>query len=51
MGTYLLCTPDDIDEAQRPLVGEIRSLARRLRAIDPKSEISRALCGQLGIES
>jgi hypothetical protein len=49
-GYYLLVTPEDIDHAQRPLVGEIRSLARRLRAIDPKSEISRALCGQLGIE-
>lgn len=49
-GYFLLCSPEDIDQAERPLVGEIRSLARRLRAINAKSDISRALCGQLGIE-
>lgn len=48
-GYFLLISPEDIDQAERPLVGEIRSLARRLRAINAKSEISRILCGQLGI--
>jgi len=48
-GYFLCVTPADIDQAERPLEGEIRSLARRLRAINPKSEISRTLCGQLGI--
>lgn len=48
-GYFLLVTPEDIDEAERPLIGEIRSLARRLRAVNAKSEISRLLCGQLGI--
>jgi len=49
-GYFLLCTPEDIDEAERPLLNEVRSLARRLRAINRNSEISRTLCGQLGIE-
>lgn len=49
-GYFLLCTPEDIDEAERPLLGEVKSLARRLRAINSKSEISRTLCGQLGLD-
>ena len=48
-GYFLLVTPADIEAAERPLIGEIRSLARRLRAINPRSEISRAICGQLGL--
>lgn len=49
-GYFLLCTPEDVDKAEKPLLGEVRSLARRLRAINRKSEISRVLCGQLGLE-
>lgn len=49
-GYFLLCSPEDIDQAERPLVGEIRSLARRLRCINPKSSISRLLSGQVGME-
>jgi hypothetical protein len=49
-GYFLCVTPEDIDAAERPLLNEVRSLAKRLRAMNPKSEISRTLCGQLGIE-
>jgi hypothetical protein len=49
-GYFLCVSAEDIDAAERPLLGEVRSLAKRLRAMNPKSEISRAICGQLGIE-
>jgi len=48
-GYFLLVCPEDVAAAERPLEAEIRSLARRLRAINPKSEISRLLCGQMGL--
>lgn len=46
-GYFLLCSQDDIEQAERPILAEVRSLARRLRAINPDSDISRMLCGQL----
>jgi|GEM_PF-4008006 len=49
-GYFVLCSAEDIEIAERPILGEIRSLARRLRCTNPKSEISRTLCGQMGIE-
>lgn len=49
VGYFICVTAEDIDEAERPLVNEVKSLARRLRCINAKSEISRILCGQLGI--
>lgn len=49
-GYYLLVCEDDIRAAVKPIWGEITSQLRRVRCLDPKSSISRELCGQLGIQ-
>lgn len=48
-GYFVACDAADLNDAERPLVAEIRSLAKRVRSINPKSELSRMICGQLEI--
>lgn len=50
-GYFLICTDDDRQKAARPLAGEIVSLAKRLRTIDPKSRYARLLMGQQELEA
>ncbi len=49
-GYYLLCSEEDVAAALRPIWGEIYSQLRRARCLDPKSKISRELCGQLSVQ-
>lgn len=48
---YFVCASDeDLQASERPLRGELISIAKRLRALNPKSNFARALLGQLQIE-
>ncbi len=49
-GYFLPASSEDLEAAERPLRGEIISLAKRLRAINPKSSFAQHLAGQLVIE-
>lgn len=49
-GYFIAVTAEDLDAAEKPLIAEIRSLAKRIRSINPNSEISRALCGQIELK-
>lgn len=49
-GFFLMCSPEDVAATEAHLLKGTLSMLRRLRAINPKSEISRRLCGQLDIE-
>lgn len=50
-GYFLAVETEDMEAAERPLRGEIISLAKRLRAFNPKSDFARHLAGQLAIEA
>lgn len=49
-GFFLMRFPEDLAATEVHLLKGALSMLRRLRAINPKSEISRRLCGQLDIE-
>ena len=49
-GYYLAVKTADLEAAERPLRGEIISLAKRLKAFNPRSDFSRHLAGQLQAE-
>jgi hypothetical protein len=48
-GYFLICSDVDMQAAERPLRGELRSLAHRLRVINPKSTFGHELQGQMGM--
>lgn len=48
-GYFLAIETEDLEAAERPLRGEIISLAKRLRAFNPKSAFAQHLAGQLPI--
>jgi hypothetical protein len=50
-GYFLLADIEDMEAAKRPLRGELLSIAKRLRSLDPKCQFARALVGQLSIDS
>lgn len=45
-GYFLLSCVEDVAAAERPLRGEVLSLLKRLRTINPKSDFVRHLAGQ-----
>ena len=49
-GYFLAVESADLEAAERPLRGEIISLAKRLKAFNPKSDFARHLVGQLAIQ-
>lgn len=49
-GYYLIVAPEDIQKALDPLVGEIRSLVKRCKALDPDTIYMRQVLGQLEVE-
>jgi predicted ArsR family transcriptional regulator len=48
-GYYLAITPDELAEAIRPLIGEIKQIARRVRALQG-SDYVREMLGQIPIQ-
>ena len=50
-GYYLAVETRDLEAAERPLRGEIISLAKRLKAFNPNSQFARLMSGQLQIET
>ena len=49
-GFFLMVSEEDIAATEAHLLKGTLSMLRRLRAINPKSDISRRLCGQLEIK-
>jgi hypothetical protein len=49
-GYFLLESDEDLQASERPLKGELLSIARRLKALNPRSAFARQLVGQLQIE-
>jgi hypothetical protein len=49
-GYFLIVDEEDRAAAERPLRGELISLAKRLRTINPHSQLAQALYGQLKLE-
>lgn len=48
-GYYLLTSPEDIAETERPLRNEIYSIFGRLKAYSPNSHFVRSLAGQMDL--
>jgi hypothetical protein len=49
-GYFLLESDEDLQASERPLKGELLSIARRLKALNPRSTFARQLVGQLQME-
>lgn len=49
-GFFFIQTPKDREIAERKIVADIKALAIRLKVINPRSRIGRALAGQKEIE-
>lgn len=48
-GYYLISSCADLEAAERPLKGEVLSLLKRLRTINPRTDFCRHLAGQFEI--